>query len=88
MDKTELGCLRAIVLFNPGTACHPGLVSAPPGAKAAGRPPQPHSPLIGRCRPPAPPLSLPVSLAMGSAARDLEPGCSGGAGGYWGRGGL
>lgn len=23
MDKTELGCLRAIVLFNPGTALLP-----------------------------------------------------------------
>ena len=89
MDKTELGCLRAIVLFNPGTACCPGLVSTPQGAKAAGHPPQPHSPLIGRCRPPAPPLSLPVSLAMGSTARDLEPGWSGGAGGgHRGRGGL
>jgi len=22
MDKTELGCLRAIVLFNPGTVTH------------------------------------------------------------------
>ena len=86
MDKTELGCLRAIVLFNPGTACRPGLVSAPQGAKAAGRPPQPHIPLIGRCRPPAPPLSLPLSLAMGSAARDLEPGWSGGAGGAPGQG--
>jgi len=22
MDKTELGCLRAIVLYNPGPSCH------------------------------------------------------------------
>uniref|UniRef100_A0A8C3JS47 Retinoic acid receptor RXR n=1 Tax=Calidris pygmaea TaxID=425635 RepID=A0A8C3JS47_9CHAR len=33
MDKTELGCLRAIVLFNPGTCCY--LLSCPLMADAA-----------------------------------------------------
>lgn len=27
MDKTELGCLRAIVLFNPGTVLPPPMCS-------------------------------------------------------------
>lgn len=55
--------------------------TAPRGAQAVGRPPQPRSPLIGRCEPPASPLSLPLSLLMGSAPRVLEPGWSWGAGG-------
>ena len=47
MDKTELGCLRAIVLFNPGTAFPPLLllsgpgVSPPGGLKAPGPHPRP-----------------------------------------------
>ena len=36
MDKTELGCLRAIGLFNPGTACHPGLALPPEGPRQWG----------------------------------------------------
>lgn len=37
MDKTELGCLRAIVLFNPGTAS-PGPQRSRPLRRGAHRP--------------------------------------------------
>lgn len=57
----------------------------PPRGRGSGAPaaPQPTDRVVPA---PAPPLSLPVSLAMGSAARDLEPGWSGGAGGAPGQG--
>lgn len=58
MDKTELGCLRAIVLFNPGTV--------PPGTwSALGSPPAPaHGHRASAARPPRAGHGLPSTTGV------------------------
>lgn len=79
MDKTELGCLRAIVLFNPGTAFLPLHLLSRPGCQPAwgtrvpGLSSQPHCSRALQRQRPAPSPSLGVSLTRGAHPCRLLP---------------